>query len=88
MRPKLWSAIMKADRFFFPALIFIIFMCDVSVFFFLCVCQFVQVQREKKSRLEEVQSWHEVKLLKHSYVAWKVHILYQLKPHDFICLGS
>lgn len=79
---------MKADRFFFPALIFIIFMCDVSVFFFLCVCQFVQIQREKKSRLEEVQSWHEVKLLKHSFVAWKVHILYQLKPHDFICLGS
>ncbi len=46
-----------------------------------CVCvligscvfgQFVQSQRVKKSRLKQTQRYHEVKLLKHTFVAWKV----------------
>ncbi|XP_040889103.1 protein SFI1 homolog [Toxotes jaculatrix] len=33
--------------------------------------KFVQIQRKKKSRLEEVHRYHEAKLLKHTFVAWK-----------------
>lgn len=35
--------------------------------------QFVQIQRKKKSRLEQMQRYHEAKLLKRAFVAWKVN---------------
>ncbi|XP_035517407.1 protein SFI1 homolog isoform X2 [Morone saxatilis] len=37
--------------------------------------KFIQMQRVKKSRLKEIQSYHEAKLLKHTFVAWKTHHL-------------
>ncbi|XP_070815799.1 protein SFI1 homolog [Chaetodon trifascialis] len=37
--------------------------------------QFVQSQRVKKSRLKQMQSYHEVKLLRHTFGAWKKHHL-------------
>ncbi|XP_056293562.1 protein SFI1 homolog isoform X2 [Pseudoliparis swirei] len=35
--------------------------------------KFVQCQRVKKSKVKEMQRYHEVKLLKHTFVAWKKH---------------
>ncbi|XP_041806379.1 protein SFI1 homolog isoform X2 [Chelmon rostratus] len=37
--------------------------------------QFVQSQRVKKSRLKQMQCYHEVKLLRHTFEAWKKHHL-------------
>ncbi|XP_031709155.1 protein SFI1 homolog [Anarrhichthys ocellatus] len=37
--------------------------------------RFVQCQRVKKSKLKQMQRYHEVKLLKHTFVAWKKHHL-------------
>ncbi|XP_056241687.1 protein SFI1 homolog [Seriola aureovittata] len=37
--------------------------------------KFVQNQRVKKSKLEEMQRYHEAKLLKHTFVTWKTHHL-------------
>lgn len=53
-------------------------LCFVAVCFSLCICvcvcdQFVQKQREKKVTVKEIQSSHEVKLLKLSFEAWKVN---------------
>ncbi|XP_040015533.1 protein SFI1 homolog [Xiphias gladius] len=37
--------------------------------------KFVQSQRLKKSKVEEMQFYHEAKLLEHTFVAWKTHHL-------------
>lgn len=44
--------------------------------------KFVQSQRAKKGRLREIQSYHEVKLLKHSLVVWKKHHLQMSQIYD------
>ncbi|XP_073323532.1 uncharacterized protein sfi1 [Pagrus major] len=44
--------------------------------------QFVQSQRVKKSRLEQMKSYHEVKLLNHTLVAWKTHHLQVSQIYD------
>nr|XP_019957143.1 PREDICTED: protein SFI1 homolog [Paralichthys olivaceus]XP_019957144.1 PREDICTED: protein SFI1 homolog [Paralichthys olivaceus] len=44
--------------------------------------KFVQIQRVKKRKLEEMQRFHETKLLKCTFVAWKTHNLQMSQVYE------
>lgn len=58
-------------------------MC-VCVCVFVYVHQFAQRQREKLTRLKDIQHYHEIKLLKQSFVVWKKYHLQMSQIYDHV----